>query len=92
MSCARPARRASSMRWEAVGIMPDIAHMDYDDLAALEDVIDAVIDCRKTEEQYGLKGMDAVELKQLLSTVRDILDALDDAEAAALNAEYERSV
>lgn len=34
----------------------------------------------------------AVELKQLLSTVRDILDALDDAEAAALNVEYERSV
>lgn len=72
--------------------MPDIAHMDYDDLAALEEALEHVIDCRKTEAQYGLEGMDAVELKQLLSTVRDILDALDDAEAAALNVEYERSV
>lgn len=72
--------------------MPDIAHMDYDDLAALEEALGAVIDCRKTEEKFGLEGMDAVELKQLRRTVRDILDALDDAEAAALNAEYERSV
>lgn len=72
--------------------MPDIAHMDYDDLAALEEALDAVIDCRKTEEEFGLEGMDAVELKQLRRTVRDILDALDDAEEAALNVEYERSV
>ena len=72
--------------------MPDIVHMDYDDLAALEEALDAVIDCRLTEEQYGLEGMDAVELKQLRRTVRDILDALDDAEAAAMNADYERSV
>ena len=71
--------------------MPDIAHMDYDDLARLEELIDCVIDTRIIEEQYGLEGMDRTELKQLQHTISDILDALDDAELAAQNAAYERS-
>lgn len=72
--------------------MPDIARMDYDDLTELEEALDSVIECRKTEEKFGLEGMDRTELDQLRRTVGDILDALDDAEAAAMNADYERSV
>ena len=71
--------------------MPDIAHMDYDDLVELEEALDSVIECRKTEEKFGLVGMGSVELNQLRRSVSDILDALDDAELAAQNAAYERS-
>ena len=71
--------------------MPDISHMDYDDLVELGEAVDSVIECRKTEEKFGLAGMDSVELKQLRRSVSDILDALDDAELAAQNAAYERS-
>ena len=71
--------------------MHDIAHMDYDDLVELGEAVDSVIECRKTEEKFGLEGMDSVELKQLRRSVSDILDAMDDAELAAQNAAYERS-
>lgn len=72
--------------------MPNIACMDYEGLAALEEALDEIIDARVKEEECGLEGMDRTELTQLRRTVSDILDAMDEAELAAKNAEYERSV
>ena len=75
-----------------MGKVPDIARMDYDDLAELEEALDSVIECRKTEEKFDLLGMDRTELNQLRRNIGAILDAMDDAEESYMNAAYERSV
>lgn len=72
--------------------MPNISRMDYEGLASLEAALDEIIDARVKEEEFGLEGMDRDDLTQLRSTVSDILDAMEEAERAAKNAEYERSV
>lgn len=69
--------------------MPDIVNMDYEEIYELSEALEEILEM---ERRYGLMELDGDALTGLLRACYDRLTHEDEADKAALNREYERSV